>query len=123
MKQNSDELPDEENATPSPSPTPPPTPSTKKSSPPSSIMSTSSNIAEDEVEDGRMVEQHFFEGVEKLLEVWFTNREGVVGKHCDLRKIPRSEREHYLIRKLFILTDSFHLYCFTLFMPNFLRRN
>ena len=32
--------------------------------------------------------EHFFEGVEKLLEVWFTTRSGVIDG-CDLRKIPR----------------------------------
>ena len=30
----------------------------------------------------------FFEGVEKLLEVWFTNKSGDV-ENCDLRDIPR----------------------------------
>jgi S-adenosylmethionine decarboxylase len=30
----------------------------------------------------------FFEGVEKLLEVWFTRSDGRVDT-CDLRKIPR----------------------------------
>jgi hypothetical protein len=30
----------------------------------------------------------FFEGVEKLLEVWFTKQNGVT-EGCDLRKIPR----------------------------------
>ncbi len=38
----------------------------------------------DVVEHGK----HFFEGVEKLLEVWFTNRDGVVDNNCNLRKIP-----------------------------------
>ena len=31
---------------------------------------------------------HFFEGVEKLLEVWFTRKDGMTN-NCDLRKIPR----------------------------------
>jgi S-adenosylmethionine decarboxylase len=30
----------------------------------------------------------FFEGVEKLLEIWFTRTDGNY-KQCDLRKIPR----------------------------------
>jgi S-adenosylmethionine decarboxylase len=30
----------------------------------------------------------FFEGVEKLLEIWFTRTEGN-SKQCDLRNIPR----------------------------------
>jgi S-adenosylmethionine decarboxylase len=30
----------------------------------------------------------FFEGVEKLLEIWFTRTDGN-SKQCDLRKIPR----------------------------------
>lgn len=33
---------------------------------------------------------HFFEGVEKLLEVWFTRKDGMTS-NCDLRKIPRYE--------------------------------
>uniref|UniRef100_A0A0N7ZDG2 Uncharacterized protein n=1 Tax=Scylla olivacea TaxID=85551 RepID=A0A0N7ZDG2_SCYOL len=35
---------------------------------------------------------HFFEGVEKLLEVWFTRKDGMTS-NCDLRKIPRSQLE------------------------------
>jgi hypothetical protein len=31
----------------------------------------------------------FFEGVEKLLEVWFTRTEASKLHACDLRKIPR----------------------------------
>lgn len=31
---------------------------------------------------------HFFEGVEKLLEVWFTRKDGMTS-NCDLRKVPR----------------------------------
>jgi len=34
------------------------------------------------------IESHFFEGVEKLLEVWFTESSGCSGE-ADLRKIPR----------------------------------
>lgn len=33
-------------------------------------------------------EDKFFEGVEKLLEVWFTTQSGNTD-HCDLRQIPR----------------------------------
>lgn len=33
-------------------------------------------------------QEHYFEGVEKLLEVWFTRKDGAV-HHCDLRKVPR----------------------------------
>ena len=33
-------------------------------------------------------EDRFFEGVEKLLEVWFTTQSGNTD-HCDLRQIPR----------------------------------
>ncbi|CAB3382568.1 Hypothetical predicted protein [Cloeon dipterum] len=35
-------------------------------------------------------EPQFFEGVEKLLEVWFTREDGRID-NCNLRKIPRSE--------------------------------
>ncbi|XP_042207260.1 S-adenosylmethionine decarboxylase proenzyme-like isoform X1 [Homarus americanus] len=35
---------------------------------------------------------HFFEGVEKLMEVWFTRKDGMTS-NCDLRKIPRSQLE------------------------------
>ncbi|XP_064080199.1 S-adenosylmethionine decarboxylase proenzyme-like isoform X3 [Macrobrachium nipponense] len=35
---------------------------------------------------------HFFEGVEKLLEVWFTRKDGMTS-NCDLRKVPRSQLE------------------------------
>jgi len=35
-------------------------------------------------------DNHFFEGAEKLLEVWFTRKDGNV-KGCDLRKIPRAD--------------------------------
>ncbi|KAF2897335.1 hypothetical protein ILUMI_08830 [Ignelater luminosus] len=37
----------------------------------------------------------FFEGVEKLLEVWFTNSDNS-NKHADLRKIPRNKLESIL---------------------------
>ncbi|XP_060521205.1 S-adenosylmethionine decarboxylase proenzyme isoform X2 [Cylas formicarius] len=37
----------------------------------------------------------FFEGVEKLLEIWFTTSDGK-DKGCDLRKIPRSKLESLL---------------------------
>lgn len=33
-------------------------------------------------------QEHYFEGVEKLLEVWFTRKDGAI-HHCDLRKVPR----------------------------------
>ena len=36
----------------------------------------------------RKEENHFFEGVEKLLEVWFTAKSGKT-ESCDLRNIPR----------------------------------
>jgi hypothetical protein len=39
-----------------------------------------------ESEGGNAVQ--FFEGVEKLLEIWFTRTDGN-SKQCDLRKIPR----------------------------------
>nr|CAH0109815.1 unnamed protein product [Daphnia galeata] len=32
-------------------------------------------------------QEHYFEGVEKLLEVWFTRKDGAI-QHCDLRKVP-----------------------------------
>lgn len=35
-------------------------------------------------------QEHYFEGVEKLLEVWFTRKDGAV-HHCDLRKVPRDK--------------------------------
>ena len=38
--------------------------------------------------DHLLQEQHYFEGVEKLLEVWFTRKDGAL-HHCDLRKVPR----------------------------------
>jgi len=34
------------------------------------------------------LDSQYFEGVEKLLEVWFTRSDGV-NNNCDLRKIPR----------------------------------
>uniref|UniRef100_A0A1B6HA52 S-adenosylmethionine decarboxylase proenzyme n=1 Tax=Homalodisca liturata TaxID=320908 RepID=A0A1B6HA52_9HEMI len=37
----------------------------------------------------------YFEGVEKLLEIWFTKTDGN-DKHCDLRKIPRQQLESLL---------------------------
>ncbi|RZF45934.1 hypothetical protein LSTR_LSTR008311 [Laodelphax striatellus] len=37
----------------------------------------------------------FFEGVEKLLEIWFTRADGNL-KQCDLRKIPRQQWENML---------------------------
>lgn len=42
--------------------------------------------------------QNFFEGVEKLLEVWFTSKKSDV-HDCDLRKIPRC----YLKRTVFTI--------------------
>lgn len=41
-------------------------------------------MADSEVNNGAQ----YFEGVEKLLELWFTKSEGNT-KQCDLRKIPR----------------------------------
>lgn len=41
-------------------------------------------MADSEVNDGAQ----YFEGVEKLLELWFTRSDGNA-KQCDLRKIPR----------------------------------
>ncbi|CAL4061155.1 unnamed protein product, partial [Meganyctiphanes norvegica] len=38
---------------------------------------------------------HFFEGVEKLLEVWFTRKDGMTHS-CDLRKVPRSQLERIM---------------------------
>ena len=44
------------------------------------IMGEKENVSSDE--------DKFFEGVEKLLEVWFTTQSGNTD-HCDLRQIPR----------------------------------
>lgn len=38
--------------------------------------------------DNKEDQEHYFEGVEKLLEVWFTRKDGAI-HHCDLRKVPR----------------------------------
>lgn len=43
-------------------------------------------MAENEVNNDGV---QFFEGVEKLLEVWFTRADDTNIKNCDLRKIPR----------------------------------
>jgi len=45
--------------------------------------------------DHLLQEQHYFEGVEKLLEVWFTRKDGAL-HHCDLRKVPRDKWESML---------------------------
>ena len=51
---------------------------------------------------------HFFEGVEKNLEVWFTNSDRNTAE-ADLRKIPRLENKRFFInectklRKLYLL--------------------
>ncbi len=45
----------------------------------------------EEVDDEDEEDQlRFFEGVEKLLEVWFTKKTGSQDDSSDLRKIPRS---------------------------------
>ena len=50
-------------------------------------LAKSCSVAEEVVKEER---QHFFEGVEKLLEVWFTSSKGDFDpQQCDLRKIPR----------------------------------
>ncbi|KAF4526461.1 hypothetical protein B566_EDAN014073 [Ephemera danica] len=49
-------------------------------------------MAENEVNNDGV---QFFEGVEKLLEVWFTRADSNV-KNCDLRKIPRQKLEELL---------------------------
>lgn len=41
------------------------------------------------------IESNFFEGTEKLLEVWFTRKDGNVGD-CDLRDIPRQKLDSLL---------------------------
>ncbi len=41
-----------------------------------------------EDDGGESAKPHFFEGVEKLLEVWFTRKDGKT-RHCDLRLITR----------------------------------
>ncbi|XP_022207409.2 S-adenosylmethionine decarboxylase proenzyme isoform X2 [Nilaparvata lugens] len=41
------------------------------------------------------INSQFFEGVEKLLEIWFTRADGNL-KQCDLRKIPRQQWENML---------------------------
>lgn len=38
----------------------------------------------------------FFEGTEKLLEIWFTKENSKCGEHNDLRNIPREEIEEML---------------------------
>lgn len=48
-------------------------------------------MADSEVNDGAQ----YFEGVEKLLELWFTRSDGNA-KQCDLRKIPRQQLENLL---------------------------
>ena len=47
-----------------------------------------SDMEQDSISDCNLQPAHFFEGVEKLLEVWFTRSDGDVGK-CDLRLISR----------------------------------
>ena len=37
------------------------------------------------------VPEHFFEGAEKLLSVWFTTEDGKGDEHGDLKKIPREK--------------------------------
>lgn len=54
----------------------------------SSEMSDFSSASESETEAVNFGNHPFFEGVEKLLEVWFTNKSGDISG-CDLRKIPR----------------------------------
>jgi len=53
----------------------------------SSLLSAGESDSESNNSD-EQPEPHFFEGVEKLLEVWFTRSDGKVGP-CDLRRIPR----------------------------------
>ena len=45
--------------------------------------------------DHLLQEQHYFEGVEKLLEVWFTRKDGGINQ-CDLRKVPRLVQDIFL---------------------------
>jgi S-adenosylmethionine decarboxylase len=45
--------------------------------------------------DNNSNESHYFEGVEKLLEVWFTRKNGAI-HNSDLRKIPRDKWEGML---------------------------
>jgi len=52
-------------------------------------------MEQDSISDCNLQPAHFFEGVEKLLEVWFTRSDGDVGK-CDLRLISRSKWENML---------------------------
>lgn len=48
-----------------------------------------------EDDGGESAKPHFFEGVEKLLEVWFTRKDGKT-RHCDLRLITRDKWETML---------------------------
>ena len=50
---------------------------------------SSTGKAEDEGEAIDTADNNFFEGVEKLLEVWFASRRREEKNKCDLRKIPR----------------------------------
>lgn len=46
--------------------------------------------SENDKEKGSTATTNYFEGVEKLLEIWFTRLDGkVAGDTCNLRKIPR----------------------------------
>ena len=54
----------------------------------SEMSDVSSSASESDSEAGNSDKKSFFEGVEKLLEVWFTNKSGEIAG-CDLRKIPR----------------------------------
>ena len=57
---------------------------TNTSSPPHDEESDTSDYSSDTAPYG----SSFFEGVEKLLEVWFTTVDGDIN-NCDLRRIPR----------------------------------
>ncbi|XP_021958466.1 S-adenosylmethionine decarboxylase proenzyme isoform X2 [Folsomia candida] len=56
------------------------------------IISNPTSGADSDTDNSDMPESedHFFEGVEKLLEVWFTKSDGKT-QNCDLRMIPREK--------------------------------
>lgn len=65
-------------------------------SPTSSISSFVSGSSDSGISRDDNGEEHFFEGVEKLLEVWFTNKDGDIDESNDLRYIPRKELDSML---------------------------
>eukprot|EP00095_Tigriopus_kingsejongensis_P005325 maker-scaffold123_size333416-snap-gene-2.18 protein:Tk05325 transcript:maker-scaffold123_size333416-snap-gene-2.18-mRNA-1 annotation:"s-adenosylmethionine decarboxylase proenzyme-like" len=63
---------------------------------PTSSMSSLTSTSSDSGINNHEEDDHFFEGVEKLLEVWFTNKDGIVTEDNDLRRIPRKELDEML---------------------------